>query len=568
MKNTSIVWDKTNIGENYPGITTPLTYSFIRRAYARVYPNFLSMVGVNSKTLQENNTVFSNLIGYVDGQVYYNINNWYKMLKLLPGYKYNKEFFETMLNPVKSRKEQKSQNISPTLLWKNRSIIFHFAKAIVFIKPYYQNFEKDYSNHLAFYKSTNVKSLDVVSFIEFFKELQTRFFTAWRYTILNDFRVMIYYGLFTRCVKKYLPHQADNIMINLYGVHSKPESVALLKTLTDIAIDISRNIPLKQLFQEDTSRSILKALHSKKYSRINNKILRYIDEYGERTFNELKLEEDNFIQNNELFIDLLKQYSYYSLKDLQRLNTNFTSNNTTDIVSFGKDIPWYIRPIYNYLAQETIRSIHKREEYRLKRSKVFGIAKQMLKKLSKHLVDNSEIANRELMYYFYLDELFDYLTFHRNKERWNTVLTERKKQLYRDSKNLYARRVTTTGTPNSSSVKQHGLKHNTKSLDGTITAKGRVTNVSAAVMNTLDFHQKVNGRVLVTETTDPGWTVLFPLIKGVIIEKGGMLSHASIVAREMGIPCMVIPDATSIIRTGDVITLDTDRKKVYVKKKD
>lgn len=568
MKHSSIIWDKTNIGENYPGTTTPLTYSFIRMAYANVYPEFLHMIGVEKETLDENVLIFNDLIGYVDGQVFYNISNWYEMLKLLPGYRYNKEFFEVMLNPTETHKEKHKQPISFKFLWGNRKIIYRFSIALLFIGPYYRKFDEEFSRHLANYNAADPRSLDVVAFTDFFRKLQQKFFTTWRYTILNDFRVMIYYGLFSKIVKRYLPSHENAILTSLYGVHSKPESVVLLKALIAIAYEITSDQSLQKLFRNESSQTILSKLKSKKYRHINSNIQSYIDKFGTRSFNELKLEEEDFIHNNELFIDLLRQYSHYVPKDLKKLQRQFARGGNSNLSSYTKNLPWHIRPIYSYITNETLRSIHKREEYRLKRSKVFGIAKTMIRHLSEYLLTIKEIDDKDQVYYFYLEELFDYLRFHRDKEDWKSVLNKRKKQLKDHARFLHPRRITTTGTPSITIGKVlKSTKKTNRTLSGTVTAKGTVLRTAAVVMRNLDFNQRVNGKLLVTEATDPGWTVLFPLIKGIIIEKGGMLSHASIVAREIGIPCMIIPEATNLIQTGDVVSLDTNLKNVYVEKK-
>jgi pyruvate,water dikinase len=95
-----------------------------------------------------------------------------------------------------------------------------------------------------------------------------------------------------------------------------------------------------------------------------------------------------------------------------------------------------------------------------------------------------------------------------------------------------------------------------KRFMGKPTSRGVIDNVEVVVMPKLDLKANVRGKVLVAEATDPGWTVLFPLIKGIIIEKGGVLSHASIVAREIGIPCLIMPDATKILSNGNLIKLN------------
>jgi pyruvate,water dikinase len=65
------------------------------------------------------------------------------------------------------------------------------------------------------------------------------------------------------------------------------------------------------------------------------------------------------------------------------------------------------------------------------------------------------------------------------------------------------------------------------------------------------------GEILVAERTDPGWILLFPSAAGLLVERGSLLSHSAIVARELGIPAIVsIPDLTRWLRTGDEVELD------------
>ena len=57
--------------------------------------------------------------------------------------------------------------------------------------------------------------------------------------------------------------------------------------------------------------------------------------------------------------------------------------------------------------------------------------------------------------------------------------------------------------------------------------------------------------------TDPGWTPLFLIASAAVIERGGMLSHAAIVAREVGIPVVVdVAQATSALHDGDRVRVD------------
>ncbi len=62
---------------------------------------------------------------------------------------------------------------------------------------------------------------------------------------------------------------------------------------------------------------------------------------------------------------------------------------------------------------------------------------------------------------------------------------------------------------------------------------------------------------MVTRSTDPGWTPLFGLLGGLIMESGGQLSHGAVVAREYGLPAVAgIAGATQLLHDGQVVVLD------------
>ncbi len=65
------------------------------------------------------------------------------------------------------------------------------------------------------------------------------------------------------------------------------------------------------------------------------------------------------------------------------------------------------------------------------------------------------------------------------------------------------------------------------------------------------------GEVLVTEITDPDWEPIMKIASAIVTDKGGRTSHAAIVSRELGIPCIVgTEEATKVLRTGQKVTVD------------
>jgi pyruvate,water dikinase len=65
------------------------------------------------------------------------------------------------------------------------------------------------------------------------------------------------------------------------------------------------------------------------------------------------------------------------------------------------------------------------------------------------------------------------------------------------------------------------------------------------------------GEVLVASTVDPGWAPLLAVAGAVVLDIGGELSHGAMVARELGIPCVVnVKSGTRLIESGDVVCVD------------
>jgi pyruvate,water dikinase len=68
--------------------------------------------------------------------------------------------------------------------------------------------------------------------------------------------------------------------------------------------------------------------------------------------------------------------------------------------------------------------------------------------------------------------------------------------------------------------------------------------------------------ILVCPSTDPAWTPLFVKAAGLILERGGSLSHGAIVARELGLPAVVLANATTLIAEGESVSIDAENGRV------
>ena len=84
------------------------------------------------------------------------------------------------------------------------------------------------------------------------------------------------------------------------------------------------------------------------------------------------------------------------------------------------------------------------------------------------------------------------------------------------------------------------------------TVEGRVVVVTDPAMADVE-----PGDILVAYTTDPSWASIMFLAKALVVDIGGVLSHAAVVARELGIPCVMgTQQGTRVLRTGDICRVD------------
>ena len=104
-----ILWDNSNIVESFAGVTTPLTFSLTKDAYAVVYKVTSRLVGVPEKIINDFDYAYTNMLGFIR-RVYYNLINWYKLLLIIPGFGSNQGFMETMMG-VKEELNEEQQKL-------------------------------------------------------------------------------------------------------------------------------------------------------------------------------------------------------------------------------------------------------------------------------------------------------------------------------------------------------------------------------------------------------------------------------------------------------------------------
>ena len=103
-------------------------------------------------------------------------------------------------------------------------------------------------------------------------------------------------------------------------------------------------------------------------------------------------------------------------------------------------------------------------------------------------------------------------------------------------------------------------------LEGLGCSHGIITGKARVVLDLNKCPDLREGEILIAPVTDPGWSPLFVIASGLVMELGGTLSHGVIIAREYGIPAVVgVKNATKIIKTGQLITVDGNNGVVSIR---
>ena len=158
---------------------------------------------------------------------------------------------------------------------------------------------------------------------------------------------------------------------------------------------------------------------------------------------------------------------------------------------------------------------------------------------------------------FFLDE-FALTQFEANPTDWATWITQHKLR-WQSSQKLSlpdvidSRQLDDFGRPRPLSTNADHTRFECRPI-----ASGTTRGIARIVFDPREVTDLGDDAILVCPSTDPGWTPLFVHAKGLIVERGGVLSHGAIIAREFGIPAVVLEAATQLISDGASMELDAN----------
>ena len=573
-----LIWDNSNIIESYSGVTSPMTFSFIRRAYTIVYHCFSQVMGISQKKVLANQHVFENMLGIFRGQVYYNIVNWYRLIHLFPGFNYNKGFMESMMGLREKIDLDDDENEKSTSAFQKYFVelpaLFKLMASSAWnfwtIKRRVAEFDSHFKKHYSKWEVMDFNKIPPHKLMDLYNQMERTLLWNWKTPIINDFFVMIFYGSLKKRCMVWCNDESGSLQNDLICGEGGIESTEPTKLLMKISLDIKKNEELCKLFLSEKSANLAKLIPSdEKYSEINSQIINYLNLYGFRCMNELKLEEPSLRENPTFIYQMIQ--NYLKLKDDDTLDPQ---NKEIQEQQIRKDaekrafeaIGTGIFPrksIFKWILNNARLGVKNRENMRFARTRIYGLLRELINGVGAFFVKEELIKKQHDIFYLTIDEVWDYVKGTAVTTNLKGLIKLRKEEFdgYRDENTpIPDDHFETYGLAYSHNLFQNWTQETVEvkegELQGTGCCPGKIKG-KVRVLRSPSDDMELNGEILVAGRTDPGWVPLYPAVSGILIERGSILSHSAIVAREMGIPAIVgIPNLLDSLQDGQSVEMD------------
>jgi pyruvate,water dikinase len=563
------IWDNSNITESYNGVTSPLTFSFARSVYEGVYRQFCRILKVPKARIEASDRVFRCMLGLIQGRIYYNLLNWYRVLALLPGFTLNRRFMEQMMGVREPLPDEVAAGLDKATAGQRFADVFTLGGMILAlignlatldgqIKRFYGRLREALRE-----PDIPLVEMRLDELMEHYSELEEKLLTHWDAPLVNDFFAMIFHGTLRKLTAKWCGDENGflaNDAIRGQGGMISAEPAARVKEMAQIA---AKDVGLTEALCQAPLDEALRAIRGNDEFRARYD--GYLAKFGDRCLEELKLESETLHENPMVLLR--------SVGELAR--NPMTGNRAVQ----NEDIaPAAVRQLRARLRGSPVRRmvllwvlgkasalVRGRENLRFERTRLFGRVRRIFREAGKRFHAMGVMEDPDDVFFLQVEEVRGYVNGNAVTANLKALVALRQAEFagHRESSAPAARFETAGAVYHAQSyapkVVAGGGGEGGEERHGIGCCPGIVRGIVRVVRDPRNA-QLPSGSILVADHTDPGWIMLFPAAKGLLVERGSLLSHSAIVARELGIPAVVsIPGLTDWLQDGDEVELDGAR---------
>jgi pyruvate,water dikinase len=561
-KSKKVYWSNTNVNENYPEAITPLLYSIARDSYYHYFKNLSKLFLIQPEKIKELESAYANVITVHGCKMYYNMSSIHQIISHSPFSEMLLKSFDNFVGYTQNKTAE---------IKKEKGSKLSFVKEAFRFNRTLEKTVKEFEDSANKYQDEAEKALTLEELKNSFHQFIEIRMHSWYKASLADFFAMLYHGLLGKFCSKYYTDNADGIHNKLIqaipGLISSEPIILMYKIKMEIRKNSMVHEKLKTLNSEEFWEWVKAESNAVDVKiRIHN----YLQNFGFRCSGELMLTETNYIDEPSKFIDLLKQYDSLpednpediiakKCKEREQVIRSFKNTilkkNSLNILKSATHILFL-----KILIRLASKGISARERVRLKQASLYFQFKNIVLKCSSELQKRRLINDSDDIFYLRYQEIIEVLNSssmlsNSIKEQVQITKSNFLSQaglIYPDDFYSYQGEF-----PLPEELENTILKSHSSNLKGLCACGGKIQARVKVLQSVMEAHKLQKGDILVTRQTDPGWVVVFPLISGLIVERGGMLSHGAIVSREFGIPAIVgVEGAVSKLNDGDIVILN------------
>ncbi|MFN0166424.1 MAG: PEP/pyruvate-binding domain-containing protein, partial [Bryobacteraceae bacterium] len=555
-----IVWSNANVSENFPAPISPLLYSIASEGYYHYFRNLCRAFGISPRRIRDMEQPLRNIIGVHGARMYYNLTSIHAILRAAPFGDWLVDWF----NAFTGAAERPSPPEQPELWSRTRmSRAVQAGEAVrmalkttwqyLFLRRCIERFERTAGE---FSRRTHPDALDSRPLDELLEDLRDFLDirrNRWTDASLADAGSMICYGALKALLSRALPEAGAPPALHNTLLKALPDVVSGVPVieLWNLSRLIRDDPALAGLFVKHDGVRILDHLRANDaFESFRREFDRFLEEWGFRSSSELMLTVPGFQENPAPLLDILKGYASLtgdSPRDIMRKHDAERVTETARLMdALGRQslVPWL--PLLNWsgvtriVLRWTQRSIVYRERARLQQALLYSRCRRIALAIGARLAETGRLGTADDIFFLTYQEIEALGSGAAMFPHGVRSLIELRRAQHAelsamcppDSFTLPEGEYLPAGKE--PVVPGGHVDGGGTTLTGTGACGGKVTGPAAILESVAESHLIRAGDILVTKQTDPGWAPVFFLIKGLVIERGGMLSHGAIIAREFG----------------------------------
>lgn len=561
------IWDNSNIAESYNGITTPFTFSFARRAYEHVYRQFCRLMGLDEAAIEARADMFCCMLGLINGRVYYNLFNWYRLVAVLPGYTFNRKFMEQMMGVRESLGDELAAALEPSTplgRWRDGArllvTLVGLVRSILGLNRRIRRFYKRLADTLGPGRP-DLSRLRADELVFYYRQLEQKLLMHWDAPILNDFATMLFHGMLRRLVGTWVGDAQGSLQNDLLSADEGMISSEPARRVRHMARLASASPALVTALCEEGLKAIQAAMAGQ--PAFVQAYADYLGRFGDRCMEELKLESPTLHDDPLPLLRAVGQYARHLREqggqEAERPESGLRHAAEARVAQALAGHPLR-RVVFNRVLAAARNHVRDRENLRFERTRVFGRARLIAVEIGKRLAALERLESARDIFWLEVDEMLAFVDGRASSTALKGLVSLRKAEYarYREGE-APAERFETRGVVYVGNRFQSPHPHAVptgEAMQGLGCCAG-VVRGPVRIIRDPRRASVAQGEIIVAERTDPGWVMIFPAAAGLLVERGSLLSHSAIVARELNLPTIVALDrVTAWLRDGDWVEMD------------